>query len=169
MPGGCGPRSSSTVLGTIERITSVWTDCPGSFEGYLTKAEQAKDKRLRDIYNSSLEVYNQRMAEQNFCCAVCERPFVKGCGSQEFNKEVYTPFFDHDHRCCPRRLKKYCGLCVRGLLCYTCNKFVVGIMEKMKIPVDRLFDYMKKWSFIQPREHEPGPRKRKRKSRKKGK
>lgn len=133
----------------------------------MTPTEQAKDKRLRDIYNSSLEKYNEKMAEQNFCCDICQRPFVSGAGSKEFNKEVYTAFFDHDHRCCPRRLKKYCGLCCRGLLCFGCNKFVVGIIEKQKIPVDRLVAYMKKWSHIQPRTNAPGPRRRKRSKRKK--
>lgn len=136
----------------------------------MTKAEAAKDRRLRVVFNSSLDEFMTKMREQNFCCAVCERPFQIGANTkQEFNKEVYGAFQDHDHACCPRRLHKFCGRCNRGLLCYTCNKFVVGIMEKMKIPVDRLFDYMKKWSFIQPREHPAGPRKRKRKRKRKGK
>jgi hypothetical protein len=118
-----------------------------------TPQERAKDKRLRDIYTSSLEKFNALLVEQNCCCAICQRPFVVGAGSGEFKQEVYTPFQDHDHACCPRRLHKFCGLCNRGLLCYTCNKFVVGVIEKMKIPVDRLLAYLQKWSFIQPREH----------------
>ena len=115
--------------------------------------EQSKDKRLRDVYNSSLAKHNALMEEQGHCCAICQRPFIAGAGSGEFKKDVYTPFQDHDHACCPRRLHKFCGLCNRGLLCYTCNKFVVGVIEKMKIPVDRLLAYLQKWAFIIPREH----------------
>jgi hypothetical protein len=115
--------------------------------------EQAKDKRLHDIYNSSLAKFSTLMSEQGSCCAICQRPFVQGAGPGGFKNEVYTPFQDHDHACCPRRLHKFCGLCNRGLLCYTCNKFVVGVIEKMKIPVDRLLAYIQKWAFILPREH----------------
>lgn len=120
----------------------------------MTTQEKAKDRRLRDTFNSSLEKFNDTMASQNFSCAICEKPFVLGVAHiGEFKKEVYSAFQDHDHACCPRRLHKFCGLCNRGLLCYTCNKFVVGVIEKMKIPVDRLLAYMQKWSYIQPREH----------------
>ena len=119
----------------------------------MTTAERLKDKRLRDTYNSSLEAFNTLMAEQHNCCAICERPFIVGAGSREFKKEVYTPFQDHFHGCCPRRLKKFCGLCNRGLLCYLCNKFVVGVIEMKSIPADRLAAYMAKWAHIQPRTH----------------
>lgn len=129
----------------------------------MTKQEQAKDKRLRDTFNSSLEKFNAQLAEQNYCCAICERPFIAGAGSKEFNKEVYTPFVDHDHKCCPRRLKKFCGLCTRGLLCYGCNRYVVGVIERTKIPVERLAAYLQKWSFIKPREHPKARAKKKRK------
>jgi hypothetical protein len=136
----------------------------------VTKAEAAKDRRLKSIFNSSLEQFMEKMREQNFCCAICERPFATGANpNHEFNKEVYGAFQDHDHACCPRRLHKFCGKCNRGLLCYTCNKFVVGIIEKMKIPADRLLAYIQKWAFIEPRENAPGPRKRKRKRKRKGK
>ena len=120
----------------------------------MTPQELAKDKRLRDTFNSSLEKFNAQMVKQNYCCDICKKPFVVGAArTGEFKKEIYTAFQDHDHACCPRRLHKFCGLCNRGLLCYTCNKFVVNIIEKMKIPVERLLSYMQKWSFIQPREH----------------
>jgi hypothetical protein len=119
----------------------------------MTQQEQAKDKRLRTIFSSSLEQFNQQMTAQNNCCAICERPFLLGAGSGQFKKEIYTAFQDHDHACCPRRLKKFCGQCNRGLLCYTCNKFVVGVIEKMKIPVVRLLAYLEQWKFILPREH----------------
>jgi len=131
----------------------------------MTSQERAKDKRLRDIYNSSLEKNNATMAEQNNCCAICERPFVVGASSLKFKKEVYTPFQDHFHGCCPRHLKKFCGLCNRGLLCFLCNKFVVGVIEMKDIPADRLADYMAKWKHIQPRVHPARAKRAKRKKR----
>ena len=129
----------------------------------MTPQERAKDKRLRDTFNSSLEKFNAKMMEQNCCCAICERPFVAGAGSGAFNKKVYTPFQDHDHACCPRRLKKFCGLCNRGLLCFGCNKYVVGVIERQKVPIDRLVAYLNKWKHIQPREHPVRMKREKRK------
>lgn len=34
--------------------------------------------------------------------------------------ENVKPFVDHNHKCCPNP-NKTCGLCIRGLLCYSCN------------------------------------------------
>jgi hypothetical protein len=85
----------------------------------LTSRDRAKDKRLRDIYNTTLEKQNEQRAKQNNGCAICGRSFEK-----------FTPFQDHEHACCPRRLKKFCGNCLRGLLCFLCNKYVVGVIER---------------------------------------
>jgi len=118
----------------------------------MTPQEKAKDKRLQDTYNSSLDKFNATLAEQNYCCAICERPFIAGAGSGLFNKEVYTPFQDHFHGCCPRRLKKFCGACNRGLLCFGCNKYVVGVIERQNVPIARLVAYLAKWKHIPARE-----------------
>jgi hypothetical protein len=114
----------------------------------MTSKELAQDKRLREIYKSSFEARQAKLNDQKLCCAICGRPFVKGASSAEWDKEVYTAFFDHYHGCCPRRLKKFCGLCNRGLLCYICNKFVVGILEMKKIDVNKLAAYMNKWGAM---------------------
>ena len=82
-------------------------------------AERAKDKRLRDVYNTTLEKQNEQRVKQDNKCAICKRGFVK-----------FTAFQDHEHKCCPRRLKKFCGKCLRGLLCFLCNKYVVGVIER---------------------------------------
>jgi len=103
----------------------------------VTSAEKAKDRRLQDIYKMSLAEQNVRRMEQGNACACCGRDFTK-----------FTPFQDHEHKCCPRRVKKFCGKCNRGLLCYPCNKFVVGVLERqsvngVKIPVQVLLTKMK--------------------------
>lgn len=109
----------------------------------MTSSEKAKDKRLQDIYKITLEQQNKQRAAQGNCCAICSRDFDK-----------FTAFQDHLHACCPRRLKKFCGLCNRALLCFSCNKFVVGILERQsvngkKIPpltmLKKLVDYFEKW------------------------
>ena len=93
----------------------------------MNSAERAKDKRLRDIYNTTLEKQNEQRAKQNNGCAICRRDFAR-----------FTAFQDHFHGCCPRRLKKYCGKCNRSLLCFSCNKFVIGIIERQSVDGKRL-------------------------------
>lgn len=109
----------------------------------MTSAEKAKDKRLQQIYKMTLEEQNVTRKEQNNSCAICGRDF-----------NHYTAFQDHLHDCCPRRLKEFCGKCNRGLLCYPCNKFVVGIVERQsinKVKVDpikfikSMLAYFEKW------------------------
>lgn len=132
----------------------------------MTSKEKAQDKRLRDIYKSSLEERNAKLVHQKYCCPICGRPFVKGASPLEWDKEFYTSFFDHYHGCCPRRLKKFCGLCNRDILCYICNKFVVGVLEMKKIDHNKLAAYMNKWAPMQKerdeaKEKEPAVRKKK--------
>ncbi|GEM_PF-1879901 len=93
----------------------------------MTSAERAKDKRLRDIYNTTLEAQNEQRAKQGNRCAICRRDFAK-----------FTAFQDHEHKCCPRRLKKFCGRCNRSLLCFSCNKFVVGVLERQSVDGKKL-------------------------------
>ena len=106
----------------------------------LSKSEIAKDKRLREIYNMPLEVQNEQRRKQKNACAICRRPFSQ-----------FQAYQDHDHKCCPRRLKRYCGKCNRSLLCYICNKKAVGIIEyliKLEIDPQKVVDYYKEWNVI---------------------
>ncbi len=121
----------------------------------LSKSEKAKDKRLREIYNTTLEAQNAKRQTQNNACAICRRSFGQ-----------YQAYQDHDHKCCPRRLHRYCGRCNRGLLCYLCNKYAVGLIEwmrKMDIPFDKVVEYIKFWDAEIARKggYEPKPTKTK--------
>lgn len=108
-------------------------------------ARKAKDARLRKIYKKTIEDFDKQLASQNGCCEICGRPFppLKNAEGKSF-----TPNWDHYHGCCPRRIREFCGKCNRGLLCWICNKFVVGMLEGKNIPVDRLYAYMMKWEPI---------------------
>lgn len=98
---------------------------------------KTKDARLRRIYKITESEQDKSIVEQGGGCAICSRPFPR-----------FRMFQDHYHGCCPRKLKEYCGRCTRGQLCYICNKFVVGYMEKQGIDPNRLAAYMNKWEKI---------------------
>ncbi len=106
----------------------------------LSTQDRAKQRRLATIYNQTLEEHNAKRAEQKDACAICRRPFSQ-----------FQAYQDHDHACCPRRKKRYCGKCNRGLLCYLCNKKAIGILEYMKkvdIPIQKAVDYITSWTAI---------------------
>ena len=119
----------------------------------LTAAEKAIDRRERLIFNSSLKERNKVMEQQGWRCAICTRPFKAGLEWKDSKGKVRTDvlfiaFHDHDHKCCPRALKKFCGKCNRGYLCFLCNKFLVGVVEKQNLPVNKLLDYVNKWGKL---------------------
>jgi hypothetical protein len=112
--------------------------------GQLTSAERAKDKRLQTIYNTTLDAQNKQRDEQNNACAICGRDFA-----------TFTSFQDHEHKCCPRRLKKFCGKCNRGLICFLCNKWLTGVLERQATRdlsaielCQRVIAYLEKWNKI---------------------
>ena len=111
----------------------------------MTASEKAKEKRLQTIYKKSLAEFNKQLEEQKYRCACCSRPFPP---LKDAKGKSFTPFNDHDHKCCPRRLKNYCGRCSRGLLCFICNKYVVGVLEKQNVDIDKVSAYLKKWKAI---------------------
>ena len=62
-------------------------------------------------YNLTVEQYEEMLAAQGGCCAICGKDEPGGTGRWHI---------DHDHECCDGR-KRSCGKCVRGLLCSSCN------------------------------------------------
>ena len=112
----------------------------------LSTAERAKAKRLATVFKMTLGDHNAKRTEQHNACAICSRPFSE-----------FQAYQDHDHKCCcPPRGKKartatFCGLCNRGLLCYLCNRYAVGLFEwmrKMNIPPQKVVDYFLGWDEI---------------------
>lgn len=75
---------------------------------------------------SEAEDYNKRFAEQGGKCAICGRP-----------PKVRGLHRDHNHK----------SLKPRGLLCYTCNRFVIGAIEKFKVNPFDVVDYFVKYDI----------------------
>jgi len=108
-----------------------------------TTALEAKAYRLRTAYKLTIEQHEQMLKDQNYQCGNCNRKF-KPVGT-------FMAFHDHDGKCCARRLKRYCGLCNRALLCYVCNAKVVGHIEawlKQGEDVIGSVNYINKWNNI---------------------
>jgi hypothetical protein len=58
------------------------------------------------------EEYDALLVLQDGRCAICGTDAPGGTG---------TWHIDHDHSCCGPKQKRFCGKCVRGLLCVSCN------------------------------------------------
>ena len=95
----------------------------------MTSSERAKDKRLRETYNQTLEEHHAKRAEQLDACAICRRPFSQ-----------FQPYQDHDHACCPS--KRSCGRCIRGLLCMRCN-MALGLLGDDEAALEAALRYLR--------------------------
>ena len=88
-----------------------------SRRGINRKNARCKRYKLTD------ERYNEMLAEQKGCCAVCDTPFSE-------DVEGILSCVDHDHDCCQG--KRTCGKCTRGLLCATCN-LALGVLKNITL------------------------------------
>lgn len=77
---------------------------------YLANWDSYAEANIRR-YGLTMEKYRALLAAQGGVCAICGSADAGGRGRFSV---------DHDHRCCPERLRS-CGKCVRGLLCSPCN------------------------------------------------
>lgn len=108
-----------------------------------TTAAEAKEYRLRTVYKQTPEEHEALKASQNNKCALCPRTFPK-----------FMAYQDHDHKCCKagrKKQRRYCGKCNRGLLCFICNKKVIGALEyieKLGNDVEKALKYLRDWHEI---------------------
>jgi hypothetical protein len=99
--------------------------------------------------------YDSQMKKQKELCAICK-------------KSMKSPCRDHDHACCPPKVRKSgrgiyrvcCGRCRRGLLCRGCNsilgriEWTIVLNPEMKIDLKnswlvKAHKYVWKWKRIQ--------------------
>ena len=73
----------------------------------------AKNRALKRTYKISVEEYENKLKEQNYCCAICNRH------RDHFKRNLSV---DHNHKTGK----------IRGLLCVICNTNVGVIEEKIK-------------------------------------
>lgn len=88
----------------------------------VTTADRRKDKYLRERYGLTLCKYRKMLKAQDGMCAICRRPF----GSKR------KANVDHNHKT---------GR-VRGILCYRCNKFLVG--RHTIATITPVYEYLRK-------------------------
>ncbi len=87
----------------------------------MTSREKAKDKYLQRKYGITLKEYKAMLRAQNESCKICKRH------RDNFKNSLAV---DHDHKTGE----------VRGLLCFYCNKRIVGRHTKESIL--KLIEYL---------------------------
>lgn len=87
----------------------------------MTTAER-KDKYLRKKYGITFKKFSDMLVAQDGKCAICRRPFG----------EKRRPNVDHNHKTGK----------VRGILCYRCNKFMVG--RHTFATIKPVYEYLRK-------------------------
>ncbi len=91
--------------------------------GYAAdKRGKQKDRYLRRKYGITLKQYYRMLKAQDYKCAICRRPF----------DEKRKANVDHNHKTGK----------VRGILCYRCNKFMVG--RHTLITIKPVYEYLRK-------------------------
>jgi hypothetical protein len=80
--------------------------------------KQHRRRNIKTMYGLTEEVYDNMVAAQNNCCAICGDKFIK------------TPHVDHDHETGK----------VRGLLCHHCNVSLGGFktIQNLKHAIEYL-------------------------------
>lgn len=82
-----------------------------------------KSIQLKRLYGIGIDRYNEMLAEQNGCCAICAKP-----EANEIRGKVVSLAVDHDHK----------TGAVRALLCSACNTALglinddLGLLDKAK-------------------------------------
>ena len=103
----------------------------GSTRRRVTTKEKSKDTRLRREFHTTLEEYNRVLKHQNYCCAICKKKFNK-------KGELFILSVDHSH---------ITGL-IRGLLCYVCNKFILGRFQDNVNILKAAVEYLEHPPFV---------------------
>ena len=91
--------------------------------------------RLKMRYGITQNQYDWLLDQQDHKCYLCDEPETLMHHATGMLRALAV---DHDHRCCPGN--KACGRCVRGLLCYNCNRFMGRVDNSPRLSL-RFKDY----------------------------
>lgn len=87
-------------------------------------SEKRWERQIMQLYGITRLQYEGLLCQQDFKCAICERPRI----TMQTKLQV-----DHDHKTGQ----------VRGLLCPTCNGKIVVVLEKYPYLVDKAKAYLR--------------------------
>lgn len=95
---------------------------------------------ILETYGISGETYAKLLAVQGGTCI---------CGRPPGDRRLAV---DHDHSCCPGHTS--CGRCVRGLLCWSCNKMLHHFHDDPEL-ISRMADYLTNWPSFKLSDADP--------------
>lgn len=93
-----------------------------------------KDYQLQYNFGITLDEYNTKLENQNYCCAICGKESGTDLHSGARTKQLSV---DHDHRT---------GL-VRGLLCNDCNRAIGQMKDDVKL-LRKAAEYLETWENV---------------------
>ena len=99
--------------------TSIRTEC------FPCNQLDVRRRNLKKNYGITVEEYDALLEKQGGVCAICKRP----------PKKVRLAV-DHDHGQTGRES-------VRGLLCWICNKKIVGMIDRHKVDPHAVLVYLR--------------------------
>ncbi len=118
----CGETDASKFAKNSARANGLQVYCKTCHNDRQKNNPKRREDRiwwnLKARYKLTVEEYNRLLANQNGVCAICKQPETI---SHKDGKTLRLSV-DHDHACCPG--KDSCGKCIRGLLCYRCNRMI---------------------------------------------
>jgi hypothetical protein len=85
-------------------------------------ARRWRAKHRLSRYGMTRNQFDELLKAQGYACGMCHELF----GDEQ------PVFIDHDHAHCPDE-KSSCGVCVRGLLCLSCNTALGHIERKIAL------------------------------------
>ena len=93
-----------------------------------TRTETNKNWKLRAVYGTTPEAYQELLKQQDYKCAICKISFV-----MEPRNNARYPHLDHEHS----------SGWVRGILCSNCNH-AIGLLgedvERMEVAVEYIIN-----------------------------
>ena len=89
--------------------------CESERLGRIRNYSKQRGLKLKQNYKIEIEDFNKRLKDQNYTCAICNKP-----ETAILNGKVKVLSVDHNRACCSGNTS--CGKCVRKLLCCHCNR-----------------------------------------------